>query len=233
MTKNNDLKNAVPTQQDTNLQAKQNVDAPSRQTQVFDLSSEDVGMRLKALRTFHHYSQQDIADALGVQRQTVTGWEASKSLPSPRYIAKLRDIYHISAEQLLDLSIPAEELFLSLEVEHETDSAQEEWELEKKQEKELLSKWFVMFSYVLLATVILLATTYPPIGLITCIGYFFSRKRLGIQNRILDVITTICLLFNCYGVYIILNELFFHFGHGEATLIESLLNFPEVYHASL
>lgn len=223
MTKNNDSKNVIPTQQDVSLPIVQNVDTSSEKKQVCELAPDDIAARLRALRAFHHYSQQDIADALGVQKQTVSGWETCKSLPSPRYVARLRDVYHISAEQLLDLSIPVEELFLSSASKKETNSAQKERELEKQQEKELLNKWFVLFFYVLLAAVMLLATTYPPIGLIICIGYFFSKKRLGIQNRILDVIVILCILFNCYGTYIILNDLFFHFGHGEATPIESLL----------
>lgn len=233
MAKNNDSKNVIPTQQDASLPIAQNADTSSEKKQVCELSPDDIAARLRALRAFHHYSQQDIADALGVQKQTVSGWETCKSLPSPRYVARLRDVYHISAEQLLDLSIPVEELFLSSASKNKADSAQKEQESEKQQEKELLNKWFVLFFYVLLVAVMLLATTYPPVGLIICIGYFFSKKRLGIQNRIFDVIVILCILFNCLEIYWILDDLFFHFGYGKTIPIESLLNLTEVYHASL
>lgn len=98
-------------------------------------------------------------------------------------------------------------------------------------EQETQVKNFVMFAHILIAAVLLFSTTYPLVGLPLCIAYFMLKKRLGIQNRILDVIGILCLIFNCYGTYWILDELFFHFGYGEVEKIASSSNSSLLYGA--
>ena len=40
-----------------------------------------LGERICAQRTAHHLSQTDLADALGVSRQSVSKWETDASVP--------------------------------------------------------------------------------------------------------------------------------------------------------
>ncbi|WP_159639869.1 helix-turn-helix domain-containing protein [Erysipelothrix anatis] len=61
----------------------------------------DFGTRLKEARSRIELRQEDIADAIGVSRQTVSNWENNRSLPDLRSIVEISDIYQISLDDLL------------------------------------------------------------------------------------------------------------------------------------
>ena len=185
------------------------------------LSKEVLGARLTQLREFHLQTQQAFADKLGVCRQTLASWEQGVSLPSLSYMLKLRDSYKISMEDFLNPSIPVEAICTKAVKLEEWEQKIKEWEEQKQKEQETQTKNFVMFAQALIAAVILFSTTYPLVGLPLCVAYFLLKKHLGVQNRLLDIISILCLIFNCYGTYWILDELFFHFGYGEVEKIAS------------
>lgn len=206
------------------------------------LSKEVLGARLTQLREFHLQTQQAFADKLGVCRQTLASWEQGVSLPSLSYMLKLRDSYKISMEDFLNPSIPVEAICTKAVKLEEWEQKIKEWEEQKQKEQEQIlkarkglineqehlvkeqetqTKNFVMFAQALIAAVILFSTTYPLVGLPLCVAYFLLKKHLGVQNRLLDIINILCLIFNCYGTYWILDELFFHFGYGEVEKIAS------------
>lgn len=216
------------------------------------LSKEVLGTRLKQLRDFHCQTQCAFADKIGVRRQTLASWEQGVCVPSIPHILKLRDLYKISMEDFLNPSIPVEAVCTRARKTTELERRKMEWEEQKRNEQERLLKVretlineqehlikeqetqmknFVMFAHILIAAVLLFSTTYPLVGLPLCIAYFMLKKRLGIQNRILDVIGILCLVFNCCGTYIILNTLFFHFGYGEVEKIASCFNSSLLYGA--
>ena len=63
----------------------------------------EIHMKLLALRKSHAMSQEDMAKALYVSRQTIYKWESGKALPD---IDKLRQIcllFDVSADELLDI----------------------------------------------------------------------------------------------------------------------------------
>ncbi|WP_159634709.1 helix-turn-helix domain-containing protein [Erysipelothrix anatis] len=61
----------------------------------------DFGTRLKEARSHMGLRQEDVADAIGVSRQTVSNWENNRSLPDLRSIVEISDIYQISLDDLL------------------------------------------------------------------------------------------------------------------------------------
>ena len=64
-------------------------------------SDMDIGGKLKAARLAAGMTQEQIAEALGVSRQTVSNWENGRTYPDIVSVVKLSDIYEISLDTLL------------------------------------------------------------------------------------------------------------------------------------
>lgn len=56
---------------------------------------------MKELRAEHHLTQQELADALGVTRQSVSNWEWGKNLPDIEAIVCISETYGISLDTLI------------------------------------------------------------------------------------------------------------------------------------
>lgn len=61
----------------------------------------DIGQKLKEKRIALGLSQEDLAKAVGVSRQTVSSWENNRSYPDIGSILKLSDLYGASLDELL------------------------------------------------------------------------------------------------------------------------------------
>ncbi len=64
--------------------------------------------RLKELRKIHNYTQDYVADVLGMTRQTYSHYETGRRNPSPETIYKLATLYNVSVDELLHLMIKTE-----------------------------------------------------------------------------------------------------------------------------
>ena len=60
-----------------------------------------LGETLKAHRTQRHMTQEFVAEALGVSRQTVSKWEYGSADPSTTNLLALAKLYGVKAEDLL------------------------------------------------------------------------------------------------------------------------------------
>lgn len=60
-----------------------------------------IGEQLRDARQQHQLSQEQIAEMLGVSRQTISNWETSKSYPDVERVMRLAEIYHLSLDELL------------------------------------------------------------------------------------------------------------------------------------
>ncbi|MBE5817245.1 MAG: helix-turn-helix transcriptional regulator [Clostridiales bacterium] len=61
----------------------------------------EIGKKLKEARENAGLTQDQVAEAIMVSRQTVSNWENSKSLPDIISILKFSDLYKISVDELL------------------------------------------------------------------------------------------------------------------------------------
>lgn len=61
--------------------------------------------KLKELRSVHGYTQDYVAAALGVVRQTYSHYEAGRRTPSPDILYKLAGLYNISVDDLMQLTL--------------------------------------------------------------------------------------------------------------------------------
>lgn len=58
--------------------------------------------KLIALRKSKGYSQENLAEIIGVSRQSISKWELGEALPDATNLKALSSIYHISIDDLLD-----------------------------------------------------------------------------------------------------------------------------------
>ncbi|MBM7711232.1 helix-turn-helix domain-containing protein [Enterococcus xiangfangensis] len=61
----------------------------------------EVGERLKARRMELNLTQESVAEALGITRQTISNWENGRSYPDIERMVRLSDIYSLSLDELL------------------------------------------------------------------------------------------------------------------------------------
>ena len=71
--------------------------------------------KLKALRVRHYYTQQEIADKLGVTRSTVSNFEIGRRKPEIDMLEKLAAIYGVDLNYFSTHSMQASDLMLLVE----------------------------------------------------------------------------------------------------------------------
>lgn len=55
-------------------------------------------------------SQEEVAEKLGVSRQTISEWELDETLPDIRQSKKLSNLYHLTLDELIDFDIDVKEI---------------------------------------------------------------------------------------------------------------------------
>ena len=61
----------------------------------------NIGQRLFELRKKKNLSQEEVADILGVSRQTISKWETDASTPDFDKIIPICNLYEITSDELL------------------------------------------------------------------------------------------------------------------------------------
>lgn len=65
----------------------------------------DLGNNLSQFRKKSGLSQEEVADKLGVSRQTISKWETNDTIPDIYQSKKLAKLYHISLDKLIDFDV--------------------------------------------------------------------------------------------------------------------------------
>lgn len=90
--------------------------------------SGSIGLKLKSLRKAKGYSQQYVADCVGMKRSTISNYEIDRRLPSLTDLKRIADFYNVgldyfdlsSMDDIEDLLARAMCIFSSAEVAQET-----------------------------------------------------------------------------------------------------------------
>lgn len=61
----------------------------------------NIDERLQELRKKAGYSQEQVAEMLGISRQAISKWESGQGNPEIDNIIKLTEIYHVSTDYIL------------------------------------------------------------------------------------------------------------------------------------
>ncbi|MCD8005905.1 MAG: helix-turn-helix domain-containing protein [Oscillospiraceae bacterium] len=75
----------------------------------------DIGTKIKNARLAEGLTQEQVAEALGVSRQTVSNWENGKTYPDIISVVKMSDLYHVTLDHLLKEESPVTEYLEYLE----------------------------------------------------------------------------------------------------------------------
>lgn len=62
-----------------------------------------LGERIKELRIAHKMSQVQLADRLGVSKQSISNWENGNIMPSIEMLLKIADLFSVTTDYLLGL----------------------------------------------------------------------------------------------------------------------------------
>lgn len=74
-----------------------------------------LGNNLFKARRKKGLSQEDVADQLGVSRQTISKWETGETLPDIRQAKRLAVLYGLSLDELIDLDPDVQEIQTMIE----------------------------------------------------------------------------------------------------------------------
>ena len=55
-------------------------------------------------------SQEEVAEKLGVSRQTISKWELDETLPDIQQSKKLSRLYHLTLDELIDFDVELKEI---------------------------------------------------------------------------------------------------------------------------
>lgn len=61
-----------------------------------------ISMNLKRLRQQHHYTQEELAEELGVSRQVIAKWERGESTPDLHFCVRLAELYDVTLDNLVN-----------------------------------------------------------------------------------------------------------------------------------
>ncbi len=72
-------------------------------------------------------SQEDVAEKLGVSRQTVSKWETDETVPDIRQSKKMAVLYNVSLDELIDFDIDVREIQESIDKTSEEAEEKIDW----------------------------------------------------------------------------------------------------------
>lgn len=70
----------------------------------------NLGNSLFNARKKSNLSQEDVAEKLGVSRQTISKWELNETLPDIRQSKELSTLYHVTLDELVGFDIEVKEI---------------------------------------------------------------------------------------------------------------------------
>lgn len=72
-------------------------------------------------------SQEEVAEKLGVSRQTISKWELDETLPDIQQSKKLSVLYHLTLDELIDFDIDLKEIEQAIENTNEEKQQKIDW----------------------------------------------------------------------------------------------------------
>ena len=90
--------------------------------------TDSIGSKLRSLRKARHYSQQHVADQVGMKRSTISNYEIDRRLPSLTDLKRIADFYGVgldyfdlaSADDVQDLLARARDVLTNPDISQET-----------------------------------------------------------------------------------------------------------------
>ena len=87
----------------------------------------DLGNSLFHARKKSGLSQEDVAEKLGVSRQTISKWETDETVPDIRQSKKMAALYHMSLDELIDFDLDTTEIQKAIDKVSEEAEEKVDW----------------------------------------------------------------------------------------------------------
>lgn len=87
-----------------------------------DVMTMGLGNSLFNVRKKSGLSQEEVAEKLGVSRQTISKWELDETLPDIRQSKKLSTLYHLSLDELIDFDLDVKQIEQAIETQRSRPS---------------------------------------------------------------------------------------------------------------
>ena len=86
-----------------------------------------LGNSLYKARKRTGFSQEEVAEKLGVSRQTISKWETNETLPDIRQSKQMAQLYHLSLDELIDFDVDVKEIEEMIEHANEEKQKKMDW----------------------------------------------------------------------------------------------------------
>lgn len=86
-----------------------------------------LGNSLFQARKASGFSQEEVAEKLGVSRQTISKWELDETLPDICQSKRLSKLYHVTLDELIDFDIDVKEIEQMIENTSEAAQQKIDW----------------------------------------------------------------------------------------------------------
>ncbi len=106
----------------------------------------NISKRIQRLRKSMGFSQEQLADKIGVSRQAISKWESDQATPTLENLIELASIYNISVDELIGIEEIKEEI---KEENKEQESKEEE---NKEQESKIKNSNLILIALILQAS---------------------------------------------------------------------------------
>lgn len=87
----------------------------------------ELGNHLFEARKKGGLSQEEVAEKLGVSRQTISKWETGETLPDIRQAKHLASLYHLTLDELIDFDLDVREVEEAIERTSEAVEEKIDW----------------------------------------------------------------------------------------------------------
>lgn len=87
----------------------------------------NLGNSLFHARKKSEMSQEDVADRLGVSRQTISKWETNETVPDIYQSKKMARLYHVSLDELIEFDIELKEIQEIIDKTNEKEVEKIDW----------------------------------------------------------------------------------------------------------
>ncbi len=108
------------------------------------MKNPELAKQMRTLRTINHFTQQQVADILNIDRTTYTSYEISKNTPDIMLLDAFAKIFSVSIDFILNIDTKNPEVLCDEADEYETSRSESLVSQLSRTERELLAEYRVL-----------------------------------------------------------------------------------------
>lgn len=108
------------------------------------MKNPELAKQMRTLRTINHFTQQQVADILNINRTTYTSYEISKNTPDIMLLDAFAKIFSVSIDFILNIDTKNPEALCDEADEYETSRSESLVSQLSRTERELLAEYRVL-----------------------------------------------------------------------------------------